>query len=187
MMWTHVISAQCSEQKDGDMVSFVVLLGDKLAGKDGEVTTEIALTRRMRKPLSNTWRNAIFGSALHRRNKDRMLGECEEFKPPRHTTEVDDKFKVSGFPPIVFLDSEGALTTTDGRAAISADQRAEICLGSQNFSAKSLPMQVCLAPMVHTKEATISLAGWLACISVRTGVLRVAVSHLSWPITTLQI
>ena len=108
-----MISAQCSE-KNGDMVSFVVLLGDKLAGKDGEVATEIALTRRMRKPLSSTWRNAMVGPALHRRNKDHMFSECEVLRPTGHTTGVDDKFKVSGFPSVVILDSEGALTTIDG-------------------------------------------------------------------------
>ena len=71
-----------------------------------------------------------------------------------HTNEVIDS--------VVILDSEGALTTTDGHAAINADTRVKICLGNQRLSAKSLPMQIRWALMVHTEEAAILLAGWLA-------------------------
>ena len=51
------------------------------SGVDGDVVTEIAFTGRIRKPLSSTWRNAMVGSALHRRSRDEMFDECEVFRP----------------------------------------------------------------------------------------------------------
>ena len=79
-----------------------------------------------------------------------------------HTTEIIEEFKVCGIPSVVILDSKGHLQPPTVVLPSVLIPRVKICLGSQRLSAKSLPMQVCLALMVHTKEAAISLARWLA-------------------------
>ena len=79
-----------------------------------------------------------------------------------YTTEVNETFKVSGIPSVVILDSKRHLQPLTVVLPSVLLRRVKIYIGSQRLSAESLPMQVCFALMVHTKEAVTSLARWLA-------------------------
>ena len=67
----------------------------------------------------------MVGSALHQRSKDELFGECEVLRSMGAHDCRRRKVQISGIPLVVILDSEGALITTDGRAAISADTKGE--------------------------------------------------------------
>jgi len=137
------------------MVGFVELLGDKLVGKDGEVATEIALTgktavalyfsahwcppcRQFTPQISEWYKTDLQSRGLEvvfisgdkdEKTFDEYFGEMPwlalPFTEEARKKELNKKFKVSGIPSVVILDSHGALITTDGRAAISADPKGE--------------------------------------------------------------
>lgn len=137
------------------MVGFVELLGDKLVGKDGEVSTESALKektavalyfsahwcppcRGFTPQLAEWYRTDLQSKGLEvvfisgdksQAAFGEYFGEMPWLALPytdeARRGELNKKFKVSGIPSVVVLDSEAALITKDGRAAISADPKGE--------------------------------------------------------------
>ena len=94
---------------------------------------------------------------------------------------------MSGILSVVILDSEEALASTDGHAAINADTKGEeMSRMSKTFS--KIFAVANLLGLDGTHQRGSDLAGQVVgCISVRINVLHVAVSHFSWPIGRLQI
>jgi nucleoredoxin len=137
------------------MAALTSLLGAKLLGKDGEVSTEIALQSRKaialyfsahwcppcrgftpkfsewyKKDLQAKGLEVVFVSS----DKDdaefqEYYGEQPWLAVPYANREVkaalDKKYKVQGIPSVVILGPDGELFTKDGREAISQDPTGE--------------------------------------------------------------